>query len=123
MGYYMHSVPGRLRIKTPQVKGNEEKAKDIESLLFCSRGVEKVSVNALTGSVVVHYDVKAVKDKCLIDLLEQNGYFKADKAITNDEYIHGAASKAGKLVWDAVFGSFVGMALEGTPLSFLSVIV
>jgi hypothetical protein len=123
MGYYMHSVPGRLRIKTPQVKGNDDKAKDIESLLLCHQGVNKVSANALTGSIVVHYDVKTVSDKRLIDALEHNGYFKADKALTNDEYIHGAASKAGKLVWDAVFGSFVGMALEGTPLSFLSVLV
>ncbi len=123
MGYYIHSVPGRLRVKTPQIKGNQENARDVEGLLKCFQGVDKASANTLTGSIVVNYDSKAVSDRSIIDLLEDKGYFKSDKALTNDQYIHGAASKAGKLVWDAVFGSFVGSALEGTPLSILSVLV
>lgn len=123
MGYYIHSVPGRLRVKTPQIKGNQENARDVEGLLKCFQGVDKASANTLTGSIVVNYDSKAVSDRSIIDLLEDKGYFKSDKALTNDQYIHGAASKAGKLVWDGVFGSFVGSALEGTPLSILSVLV
>ncbi len=55
--------------------------------------------------------------------LENSSYFKVDKAQTNDQYINGVTSKIGHLVWDAVFGSFVGLALEGTPLSILSVLV
>ena len=85
--------------------------------------VTKTSSNTLTGSIVVNYDHKSVNEQSIITLLENSGYFKADQAQTNDQYIHGAASKAGKLVWDAVFGSFIGMALEGTPLSLLSVLV
>ncbi|MFH0789134.1 MAG: hypothetical protein V2B13_16170 [Pseudomonadota bacterium] len=123
MSYYIHSIPGRLRVKTPLVKGNQEKARDVEDLLSCCQGVDKASANPLTGSIVVNYDSKAVSDRSLIDLLEDKGYFRSDKALTNDEYIHGAASKAGQLVWDAVFGSVIGLALEGTPLSFLSVLV
>jgi len=123
MSYYMHSVPGRLRVKTPEVKGNQDKARDVECLLNGCQGVNEVSVNPLTGSIVVNYDRRAVTDRTLVSMLETNGYFKADKALTNDEYIHGAASKAGKVVWNALLGSFVGMALEETPLSFLSVLV
>ena len=123
MSYYIHSIPGRLRVKTPLVKGNQEKARDVEGLLNCCQGVDKASANPLTGSIVVNYDSTAVNDRSIINLLEDNGYFKSDRALTNDQYIHGAASKAGHLVWNAVFGSFVGLALEGTPLSFLSVLV
>ncbi|MGC1404889.1 MAG: HMA2 domain-containing protein [Thermodesulfobacteriota bacterium] len=123
MSYYIHSVPGRLRVKTPLVKGNQVKARDVEGLLHCCQGVDKASANPLTGSIVVNYDSTAVNGRSIINILEDNGYFKSDKALTNDQYIHGAASKAGHLVWNAVFGSFVGMALEGTPLSFLSVLV
>jgi glutaminase len=123
MSYYIHSIPGRLRVKTPMVKGNQEKAKDVEGLLNCCQGVEKTSANTLTGSIMVIYDHKSLSERSIINLLEKSGYFKADQAQTNDQYIHGAASKAGKLVWDAVFGSFVGRALEGTPLSLLSVLV
>jgi copper chaperone CopZ len=123
MSYYIHSVTGRLRVKTPLVKGNQEKAKDVEGLLNCCQGVDKASANPLTGSIVVNYDSTAVNGRSIINILEDSGYFKSDEALTNDQYIHGAASKAGHLVWNAVFGSFVGMALEGTPLSFLSVLV
>jgi copper chaperone CopZ len=123
MSYYIHSIPGRLRVKTPQVKGNHDKAKDVEYLLNGHQGVNRVAANPLTGSIVVHYDSTAVNDRSLIEMLENNGYFKLDKALTNDEYIHSAASKAGKVVWNAIFGSVVGLALEGTPLSFLSVLV
>ena len=123
MSYYIHSVPGRLRVKTPLVKGNQEKARDVEGLLGCFHGVAKASANPLTGSIVVNYDSTAVNGRSIINILEDNGYFKSDKALTNEQYIHDAASKAGHLVWNAVFGSFVGMALEGTPLSFLSVLV
>jgi hypothetical protein len=72
---------------------------------------------------VVHYDHKTVSERSLINVLENGGYFKSDQALTNDQYIHGAASKVGHLVWNAMFGSFVGSALEGTPLSILSVLV
>ncbi len=123
MSYYIHSIPGRLRVKTPLVKGNQEKAKDVEGLLNCCQGVEKTKANPLTGSIVVNYDHKTVSERSIINVLENTGYFKKDQAQTNDQYIHGAASKAGKLVWDALFGSFVGLALEGTPLSVLSVLV
>jgi hypothetical protein len=123
MSYYIHSIPGRLRIKTPLVKGNQDKASDVECLLNRYAGVTKTSSNTLTGSIVVNYDHKTVSERSILNLLENTGYFKADQAQTNDQYIHGAASKAGKLVWDAVFGSFIGMALEGTPLSVLSVLV
>ena len=123
MGYYIHSIPGRLRVKTPLVKGNQEKAKDVEGLLNCCQGVDKVSAYPITGSIVVNYDSKAVSARSIINLLEDKGYFKSDRALTYDQYIHSAVSKVGHLVWDAVFGSFVGQALEGTPLSFLSVLV
>ena len=123
MSYYIHSIPGRLRVKTPLVKGSQENAKDVEGLLKFYQGVDKASANPLTGSVVVNYDSKVVSDESIINLLVDKGYFKPDRALTNDQYIHGAAFKAGHLVWNAVFGSFVGLALEGTSLSFLSVLV
>jgi hypothetical protein len=123
MSYYIHSIPGRLRVKTPWIKGNPERVLDVECLLNGCIGVTKTSANPLTGSIVVNYDHKTVSERSILNLLENSAYFKADQAQTNDQYIHGAASKAGRLVWDAIFGSFVGAALEGTPLAVLSVLV
>ena len=78
MSYYIHSIPGRLRVKTPLVKGNQEKARDVEGLLNCFQGVDKASANPLTGSIVVNYDSTAVNDRSIIDLLEDKGYFKSE---------------------------------------------
>jgi copper chaperone CopZ len=121
--YYIHSVPGRLRIKSPALKRNQAGTKQVEVLLRGFAGVTRTSTNPLTGSIVVNYDQSSINQKEVIDLLEKAGHFRPEKALTNDEYIHDAASRAGKLVWDAVFGSFVGAALEGTPLAMLSVLV
>jgi copper chaperone CopZ len=123
MEYYIHKTPGRLRIRTPWIKGSQARTSEVEGLLKRCDGVINTSANPLTGSIVVNYDRKVVSEQTLIGLLEESGYFKSDKALTNDKYIHGAASKAGKLVWDAVFGSLIGSALEGTPLSILAVLV
>jgi copper chaperone CopZ len=123
MSYYIHSIPGRLRVKTPWIKGSQERGLNVEGLLNGCPGVTKTATNPLTGSIVINYDGKTVSERSILDLLENSGYFKADKAQTHDQYIHGAASKAGKLVWNAVFGSFIGAALEGTPLAILSVLV
>jgi hypothetical protein len=123
MSYYIHSVPGRLRVKTPTIKGNQERGLDVECLVNGCFGVTKTAANPLTGSIVVHYDHKTVSEKSIVNLLENTGYFKADQAQTHDQYIHDVTSKAGHLVWNAVFGSFVGAALEGTPLAVLSVLV
>ncbi len=106
MSYYIHSLPGRLRIKTPLVKENQEKASEVESLLNRQAGVTKTSVNPLTGSVVVNYDQKTVSERSIMNLLENTRYFEADKAQTIDQYINGVASKVGHLVWNAVLGSF-----------------
>ncbi len=76
MNYFIHSIPGRLRIKTPLVKGNQEKASDVESLLNQHAGVTKTSANTLTGSIVVNYDHKTVHERSIITVLENSGYFK-----------------------------------------------
>jgi len=51
-----HQVPGRVRMKIPAGKGNPELLKQISEVFAVIPGIEEVTVNPLTGSVVLHYD-------------------------------------------------------------------
>ena len=51
-----HQVPGRVRMKIPAGKGNPELLKQISEVFGVIPGIEEVTVNPTTGSVVLHYD-------------------------------------------------------------------
>ncbi|MCX7794143.1 MAG: hypothetical protein N2257_07065 [Thermodesulfovibrionales bacterium] len=123
MNYYIHNIPGRLRIKSPVIKNNRSAADDIRKSLSSLYGIATVEINMITGSLLVNYNHKMIKHTDIIDILERKGYFDSSKAITNDEYIHKAASKAGAVIGKSLFSTFAGMALERTPLSFLTILI
>jgi hypothetical protein len=52
-----HQVPGRIRMKVPSVKTNPELAEQIKQTFGAIPGIEQVTINPTTGSVVMHYDV------------------------------------------------------------------
>src|SRR5262249_16314126 len=52
-----HQVPGRVRMKVPAAKGNAELLQQIAQTFCVIPGIERVTVNPATGSVVMHYDV------------------------------------------------------------------
>src|SRR5271167_808166 len=52
-----HQVPGRVRMKIPAGKGNVELLKQISETFAAIPGIEEVTVNPTTGSVVLHYDI------------------------------------------------------------------
>lgn len=123
MRYYLHDVPGRLRVRTPFIKGNESIAKHVERFLEQINGIKSVTTNPLTGSIIMTYDEKKVNSQMLLDTLKTRGIFDPSKAVTNDQYFHSGASKAGQLVYKAVVGAFVEKAFEGSALSFLAVLL
>ena len=51
-----HQVPGRVRLKVPAVKDNAELIDQIKQMFHAIPGIEEVTVNEITGSVVLHYD-------------------------------------------------------------------
>jgi copper chaperone CopZ len=106
MSYYIHDVPGRLRVKSPIIKRNQYAANEVERLLETVDGVDMININLLTGSLLVNYNPKITKYHDIVNLLQNEGYFDHSKAITNDQYIHNAASKVSELAL-SVFTSLV----------------
>lgn len=123
MSYYMHNVPGRLRIKSPVIKNNSNAVDELKKALCTLYGIATVDINLTTGSLLVNYNSKAVRHTEIIALLQRKGYFDSSKALTNDQYLHKAVSKAGAIIGKSIVSTFTGRALEGTPLSFLAILL
>ena len=98
MSYYIHNVPGRLRIKSPSIKKNGNVANELKKALSTMNGIATVDINLTTGSLLVNFNPKAVSHEDIINLLQRKGYFDTSKAATNDQYIHSAVAKASNIV-------------------------
>ena len=98
MSYYIHHVPGRLRIKSPVLKHNNGSENGIADLLRGLTGIERVAVNAMTGSCLIHYDPSMTCRDDIVLVLSKNGYFDPGRAITNEEYLQNVAVRAISLI-------------------------
>ncbi|MCG6551636.1 MAG: hypothetical protein L7F77_04860 [Candidatus Magnetominusculus sp. LBB02] len=121
MAVYLHSVPGRLRIKAPVLKGSQREL--LVNMFQGFDGVKSVKANPITGSLAIHYCPELIDAEIILDMLEKRGGIDLSKTISNDEYIHNALSSVGGFVSKIVFGSAMDMALGDTALSFLTVLV
>jgi hypothetical protein len=68
---YLHHVPGRIRVRATGVKHNAPRADALKQWLESLKGVERVDVNTLTGSVLIHYTVAATDGTRLITLMRR----------------------------------------------------
>jgi copper chaperone CopZ len=123
MGHYVHDVPGRLRVKNPLLKGKHWMAEEVGGLLRQIGGILSSNINTITGSVVINYDPKAISSKDILSVLRNARYYDPSRAVTNDQYIHSAVTKAGHAVKKALFGTFVEKAFEGSALSYLAILI
>jgi copper chaperone CopZ len=71
---YLHVIEGRFRLKVPAIKGAPDEALLLESRLELVEGVERVTANPVTGSVLVHYDARETSAEDVTDALRGWGY-------------------------------------------------
>jgi copper chaperone CopZ len=67
---YLHALAGRLRIKVAAVKGSSQKAKEIERQFQAYEGITQVTANPVTGSVLILYDSRQIKQEEILDMLK-----------------------------------------------------
>ncbi|MEN6441657.1 MAG: HMA2 domain-containing protein [Syntrophobacter sp.] len=123
MTCYLHHVPGRIRVKTPIIKGNTFRATEIEELLRNVAGVYGVSANTLTGSILINYDVSMTTAGKILELFGKEANFDLASAESHEKYVDERLSQAGEKIGKAVFGIMIGKMLEGTPLSLLAAMI
>jgi hypothetical protein len=72
---YVHALNGRLRIKIPGLKGNPLRAQEIENQCNLMTGMQQVSANPVTGSLLFIYDPHLLKQEEICAVLSEMGYF------------------------------------------------
>ena len=70
---YLHSTPGRMRIRVSGRRGDDRFSLEIEKLLGHHPGVEEVRANSLTGSVLILFDPGRTDDRRILAALEHAG--------------------------------------------------
>lgn len=123
MSYYIHQIPGRLRIKSPVVRRNEAVAVTVETFLKTIDGIRSVAVNTLTGSITLHYSPSVVTPEIILEALKCKGYFDASKAKTHDQVIYTAASGVGFFLSKTVCGAALETVLEDSALSMIAALI
>ncbi len=73
---YVHALNGRLRLKIPGLKGNTLKAQEIENQCSLMTGMQQVSANPVTGSLLFIYDPHVLKQEEIGAVLREMGYFQ-----------------------------------------------
>jgi hypothetical protein len=53
--YVHHHIPGRLRIRVPAAKGEEELLRKLSSAIAKVPGISEVEYNQITGSILIRY--------------------------------------------------------------------
>jgi len=117
-----HHVPGRLRVRIPQVKEKPGTAQNIQELLDL-QGVIDVRIKNITGSVVVQYDPKCLQHEQLLKVLTENGYYDNAREIPADDRIYKPSSRTAEKVGKVLFGWGVSKALEATGLPLLAALI
>jgi hypothetical protein len=123
MPYYVHDVPGRLRIKIPSLKRNAIGARKLRALLSRVDGVCSATVNQMTGSILVNYDKNVTHSSELLMLLNRQGYIDAEKVTPSEQMIDREMKKLGKVASKALVGIVLDRALQGSPLSILTAFI
>ena len=124
MECYVHSVPGRLRVRSQRFK-NADLQDAVKRVLVSDigHGIATVDFNGTTGSMLVRYNPAEVDHRHILSILEGAGYYDSSRIVSNDQLVHSATSKAMHLVTKSVTGAFLETALHGTGLSFLAVLL
>jgi len=73
----VHSVPGRLRLKIPDKRGDHAYFERLESELKALEGVVELGLNVATGSVLIGHDWSS--DEALLRLAEDTALFLLDR--------------------------------------------
>jgi hypothetical protein len=119
MAHYIHHVPGRLRIRIPQLKRDAVHAEAAEAFVLAIEGVTAARANSVTGSIILTYQRDVVSAGTILDALALRGYYQPELVQHADHQLPAMASRAGDALGKALFG----MALEKSALVLIGAIL
>lgn len=123
MTCFVHHVPGRLRIKIAKLKHQKNQAEKIRDIFSGIYGIDNVSVNTLTGSIVIYYDSAVFSLEQILNILKYNQMIDPIQPIIFQKPVSERSTQMGMAIGKAAFSWIVGRALERSGLGFLAVFI
>ncbi len=117
MSQYIHSVPGRIRVRARAFRCRSEKARIAQSRLLALAGVREVRINPHAGSITVHYDATQLTHSDLLAALEAYGCLGS--TTSNDQM----ARKAGEMFGKALIGAMVQKVVERSARTLVGALI
>lgn len=118
MSHYIHHLPGRLRVKSPHLKGDARRADAARTHVGSLEGVLSAEANPLTGSLLISYDVNRVGAEALLDALRHQGH------VAGHTPLPGIPSPGyGQRLSDTVVNKLVETALERSATALIAAIL
>ena len=81
--YVHHHIPGRLRLRVPGAKGEEDALREISSAIARAPGINQVEYNPVTGSILIQYSPEQYRN---IQTLESSLNASAAPLVVNNSY-------------------------------------
>lgn len=122
---YVHHIPGRLRVRSAEIRGNERGAQAAKAAIGSLPGVKSVEANPLTGSITVLYDPKATDAEAVLGSLRHHGYTAhariPERAVARR--LSSANPQIGAIIAKRVTSYVVEAALERSILALVTAIL
>lgn len=123
MTHYVHHVPGRLRVKTPVLKRQEHRAREIKSYLESIEGVFDVDVSTVTGSVVIKYDAARVSLVVLLNSVRDLGLVHHDHVAHSHATVVSAGVPLSNNVANTFLNKLFETALEKSAIALIAAVI
>lgn len=123
MAHYIHHVPGRMRVQTPLLKRDENRARAAEQFLQSIDGITTVRISVLTGSITLNYQKDVIDGETILRALEVRGYYRPESVRHADGQLHDLASRAGNAAGKMLFGFVVEKAVERSALMLVGALL
>jgi hypothetical protein len=123
MQCHVHSVPGRLRIRLPRLKGRPEAAGPVCAGVERLFGVRSARTNPVTGSIVVEYDPAALEDQTILEHLVEVGEIPHTRLPRHGEVAGRKVGQVGQAIGMAIARNAFERTLEGSALSLLALVL
>jgi copper chaperone CopZ len=116
MGYYIHQVPGRLRVKAPLIARCPTKGEDLRVCIQLLTGVRSAEVNKHASCITVQYDPNQLDADAILEVLKERGCLERDATSHRPQ----AVAKVGELFGKAVFDVLLAKTVERSVLSLVT---
>lgn len=88
-----NTLPGRLRVRAEELRGNERTLRAITQELGGLAGVSNVETNPITGSILLNYDVALFKEKDILFHLSDKSGLSLDPEDIKPQPLSSSESK------------------------------